>query len=133
LGGPVYLPKYSGKDKTFFFVNYEGQRLRQQNTTIATVPTDAMRAGDLSSLVDSRGSQIPIYDPLSGDPATGRRKPFAGNIIPVNRLDPISQNLLPYWPRPNRPGLAANYVTTTAQKTDYDQVTTRIDHNLSNR
>ncbi len=133
LGGPIYLPKYSGKDRTFFFVNYEGQRWRQQNTTIATVPTAAMRQGDLSSLVDSRGNLLPIYDPMSGDPATGRRTPFAGNVIPANRLDPISQNLLPYWPLPNRAGLAANYLTTAAQKNDYDQVTTRIDHNLSSK
>src|SRR5207253_1888115 len=94
LGGPVYLPKYSGKDKTFFFVNWESQRFRQSSTTIATVPTADMRKGDLSGLVDARGNQIPIYDPLSGDPATGRRSIFAGNIIPTNRLDPISQNLM---------------------------------------
>ncbi len=127
LGGPVYLPGYKGKDKTFFFVNYEGQRRRRQTTTIATVPTVAQRNGDLSTL----GGQI--YDPMSGDPATGRRQPFPNNIIPPNRIDPISKALLKYWPEPNLPGNAANFNTTAAEKIDYDQVTTRIDHNFSSK
>lgn len=127
LGGPVLLPGYSGRDKTFFFVNYEGQRRRRQTTTIATVPTLAMRQGDLSAIRNQ------IYDPLSGNAQTGRRNPFPGNIIPANRIDPISKNLLQYWPEPNLPGTAANYITTIPQKVDYDQVTTRIDHNLSSK
>lgn len=125
LGGPVMLPRYSGKDKTFFFFNYEGQRTRRTTTTIATVPTLEERQGNLSAIRNQ------IYDPLSGNPATGRRTPFPGNIIPTNRLDPISVNLLPYWPTPNLPGTAANYIATVPQRVDYDQVTTRIDHNLS--
>lgn len=127
LGGPVYLPGYSGKDKSFFFFNYEGQRRRRQTTTIATVPTVAQRNGNLSTLPQQ------IYDPLSGDPSTGRRQPFPGNIIPADRIDPISKALLPYWPEPNLPGNAANYITTVGEQIDYDQVTTRIDHNLSSK
>lgn len=125
LGGPVYLPRYSGKDKTFFFFNYEGQRRRRQTTTIATVPTLAQRNGDLSTRPN------PIYDPLSGDPLTGRRQPFPGNIIPANRIDPISRALMQYWPEPNLPGNAANYIATPSERVDYDQVTARIDHNFS--
>lgn len=125
LGGPIYLPGYKGKDKSFFFFNYEGQRTRRSNTSISTLPTAADRTGNLSDL------PVQLYDPLSGDPATGRRSPFPNNQIPTSRLDPISQNLLPYWPVPNRPGVAANYITTVPQKNDYDQITTRIDHNIS--
>ena len=132
LGGPVYLPKYSGKDKTFFFVNYEGAAAPAVKHHHCDRADAAHAAGRLERAGGFRGT-IPIYDPLSGDPATGRRTPFAGNIIPANRLDPISKNLLPYWPLPNRPGIAANYVTTVPQQNDYDQVTTRIDHNLSNK
>ena len=70
---------------------------------------------------------------MSGDPATGRRQPFPGNIIPSNRIDPISKALLKYWPEPNLPGNAANFNTTAAEKIDYDQVTTRIDHNFTSK
>jgi hypothetical protein len=127
LGGPIYLPGYKGKDKSFFFVNYEGQRRRRQTTTIATVPTVAQRNGDFSTLPGQ------IYDPMSGDPATGRRQPFPGNIIPPGRIDPISKALLKYWPEPNLPGNAANFITTAAERIDYDQVTTRIDHNFGSK
>lgn len=127
LGGPVYLPGYSGKDRSFFFFNYEGQRRRRQTTSIATVATPAQRAGDLSTL------PLQIYDPLSGNSATGRRQPFAGNLIPADRIDPIARALMDYWPQPNLPGNAANYITTVGEKIDYDQVTTRFDHHLSSK
>ncbi|MEX2261651.1 MAG: TonB-dependent receptor [Bryobacteraceae bacterium] len=125
LGGPIHLPKYKGTDKSFFFFNYEGQRRRRQTTTIASVPTVAQRQGDLSTL-----PQL-IHDPLSGDPATGRRQPFPGNTIPSARIDSISRALLPYWPEPNLAGNAANFIITPSERIDYNQVTTRIDHNLS--
>ncbi len=125
LGGPIKLPKYNGSDKSWFFFNYEGQRRRRQSTTIATVPTVARRQGDLSTL------PTPVFDPLSGNTATGLRQQFSGNVIPASRIDPISRNLLPYWPEPNLPGNAANYVATPSEKVDYNQVTTRIDHNFT--
>jgi hypothetical protein len=121
LGGPFV------KDKAFFFFNYEGQRQRRATTLISTVPTAADRTGNLSDI------STQIYDPLSGNAATGRRTPFAGNIIPANRLDPISLKLLQYWPLPNASGLAANNVTPVSLLNDYDQYTTRIDYNISSK
>ena len=50
IGGPVDLPHYSGKDKTFFFFNYEGQRQRLGATTLNVVPTAAERQGNLSAI-----------------------------------------------------------------------------------
>src|ERR1700687_6205960 len=82
IGGPVVLPHYNGKDKTFFFFNYEGQRQRQSNTTLNIVPTLAERQGDLSAISTT------IYDPYSGNTATGLRTPFPNNQIPLNRIDP---------------------------------------------
>ncbi|MBV8829863.1 MAG: carboxypeptidase regulatory-like domain-containing protein, partial [Acidobacteriaceae bacterium] len=92
LGGPVYIPKlYDGRNKTFFFVDYEGFRLRQGQSSTQTVPTALERTGNLSQLAAAQGVQI--YDPLSTcgtnpavpcapGQATGSRAPFAGNIIP---------------------------------------------------
>ncbi|MBM3737593.1 MAG: TonB-dependent receptor [Acidobacteria bacterium] len=125
IGGPVLLPKVNGRDKSWFFFNYEGQRRRRTTTRIATVPTERMQGGDLG--------EIPriIYDPVSGSAATGRRTAFPNNVIPVNRINPVSRNLLPFWRRPNAAGLGNNYITTATDIDDYDQITGRWDHNAT--
>jgi len=69
LGGPVYIPKlYHGRDKTFFFVDYEGLRQGTASTFTATVPTLAERGGDFSGDVTGTPSapiQIAIFDPAT--------------------------------------------------------------------
>src|SRR5580704_8037680 len=61
IGGPLSIPHlYNGKDKTFFLVDYEAQRLRQGLVESGTVPTLAQRAGNFSG-----GGLHPIYDPLT--------------------------------------------------------------------
>jgi hypothetical protein len=53
LGGPIVIPNvYNGRNRTFFFGDYEGLRVRQGQTSIATVPTDTQRNGDFSYLID---------------------------------------------------------------------------------
>ncbi len=71
LSGPVR------HDKTFFLINYEGQRQLQQSGQTNIVPTLAQRSGDFSA------SSKPVIDPLSGTP-------FPGNIIPASRINPVS-------------------------------------------
>ncbi len=63
LGGPVVVPHYNGKDRTFFFVNYEGFRLRRGNTTLTSVPSAEMKRGDFSSFV---GTALPGLMPPDG-------------------------------------------------------------------
>jgi hypothetical protein len=90
FGGVVSGPII--KDKTFFMAGYEGMRATKQTGSSGIVPTPAQRQGDFSAL------STPIFDPLNG-------KPFPGNRIPANRLDPVSTNLInTYEPLPNRPG-----------------------------
>jgi len=43
FGGPIILPKYHGRNRTFFFLNYEGFRQRDPATRVSTLPTDAFR------------------------------------------------------------------------------------------
>ena len=89
VGGPVV------RNKLFFFVSYEGTRDLQQLSKTVSVPTEAMRRGDLSA------SSTPIYDPMTGNPNGSARTPFPNNLIPGNRIDPIVQRLLAELPLPN--------------------------------
>lgn len=124
FGGPVTLPRvYNGKNKTFFFVNYEGQRISKSVTRTFSVPTAAVRNGDFSGLA-------PIYDPSSTN-STGNRSAFANNKIPSNQLDPVALDFLAKVPLPNLPGNVQNLVTALKERTVMDQLNVRVDHQLS--
>ncbi len=111
IEGPVRLPKkifgplggYDGRDKTFFLFNYEGYREGTPNPQVITVPTAAFRNGDFSQYKNSAGQLITIYDPATGRNVNGAwvRDPFPNNIIPTNRISPIAQKLLSFYPNPN--------------------------------
>ena len=79
IGGPVILPKYNGRNKTFFFFGYEGLRIHQQNLTVAYPLTAAQRTGDFSALLPT---QV-IIDPntVCRSPAT-RFKAIASTRSP---------------------------------------------------
>ncbi|HEV2275184.1 MAG TPA: carboxypeptidase-like regulatory domain-containing protein, partial [Acidobacteriaceae bacterium] len=127
LGGPLSFPHlYSGKDKTFFFVDYEGQRLRQGLIFNSIVPTLAQRTGDFS------GSGLkPIYDPLTTTTANGvtTRKQFPGNVIPADRLSAQALAVQKYYETPNNPTGTARF--TPSQAIDWDQYTGRLDDQLN--
>ena len=104
LDGPVQLPGvYSGRDKTFFLVQYEGYREGTPNPLVGSTPTEAMRRGDFSDLRDSTGRLITIYDPASGRLENGVwvRDPFPGNRIPDDRINPAARRLAEHYPLPN--------------------------------
>ena len=122
FGGPLTIPGiYDGKNRTFFFLNYEGQRIRQSITKTFSVPTAEVRSGNFSNL----GT---IYDPLTVNTQTGSRQPFSNNQIPQNRLDLIAQAFLKKVPLPNLSGNVQNLVTSPSQKTNMDQFNIRLDH-----
>jgi hypothetical protein len=90
LGGPII------KNKTFFFGAYQGLYLRQSATSIASTPPTAWLTGDFSSVPG-----LHLYDPNTGNPDGTGRQPFANNIIPSDRFNPIANKLLQYFPSPN--------------------------------
>lgn len=126
FGGPIR------KDKTHFFTTWERTIQLASDTLTSTVPTLANRTGDFSDLKSTSGSPVIIYDPAS---TSGRsRTPFAGNVIPLTRLDPVAVKALGYYPRPNRQGTinnANNYVGNSANRLNRDIIMGRLDHQLS--
>src|SRR5262249_8523508 len=100
LGGPVFVPKlYNGRNRTFFFVDYEGFREAALAPSTFTVPTALERNGDFSQTRNTQGQTVVLYDPqtLSG----GVRSPFAGNVIPANRISPVTRKMMEFYPQPN--------------------------------
>ena len=135
-GAPLWIPKlYNGRNRTFFFVAYEGYQLRQGSTRNIAVPTAAMRDGDFSALADGAGRRFTLYDPLStGAAPNWTRTPFTGNRIPQARQTPLSKYLYGVTPLPtgaDNPLVASNWFGPDFNKTEQYTVTTRIDHKIN--
>jgi hypothetical protein len=127
IGGPVVIPKlYNGKDKTFFFADYEGFRNSTQTFILGTVPTLLMRGGDFSQV-------NAIYDPLSTTSVGGTivRTRFANNFIPLNRRDPIAVKMINAYPLPTSGAITNNYSSSALQTNKYDQGDARIDEQVT--
>lgn len=137
IGGPIRIPKiYDGRNKTFFWITGEAYRQTESAGTRLAVPTARERVGDfsqsLSRVTGSTALQL-MYDPLSLD-ATGNRTPFAGNVIPGNRVSPIGRSLASYYPQPNVTGKFygdLNYDATVAAYNRADQTTWKFDHEVT--
>ncbi|MCX6625812.1 MAG: carboxypeptidase-like regulatory domain-containing protein, partial [Acidobacteria bacterium] len=79
-GGPVLLPKlYNGKNKTFWFMDLEWFKQRQNTYAETAVATASMWDGNLSNITDDNGNKFTLYDPLTTK-ADGSRTPFANNV-----------------------------------------------------
>ncbi len=135
-GAPVYLPKlYTGRDRTFFFINWEKVPQRSPDDINMTVPTVAERGGDFSRTLDGGGNLIRVYDPLTtrADPArAGRyiRDQFPDNRIPAARFHPFALKALDFFPAPNRTSRTQNYAQNNSRQDDTWKLFFRVDHNL---
>jgi hypothetical protein len=142
VSGPVLLPQiYDGRNKTFFFFNWEQSNDHGVATPTANVPTAAQKAGDFSQTFTSAGALIRIYDPLTtGADASQRsgygRQPFAGNQLPASRFDPIMKKVLGYYPEPTlpiSPTLNVNWSQSFANIVKTTRWFTRADQNFGDR
>ncbi len=142
VGGPVHLPFYSGKDRTFFFFGFETTSNARSITRQARVPTELERKGDFSKTLAAKGSKaFQIFDPyttvLDAKGNYVSRTAFTGNVIPANRLNPTGLAVLEQLPLPNR-GVAdqinkANWGANSTQSVETDNWVARVDHNISSR
>jgi hypothetical protein len=146
IGGPVWIPKaYNGREKTFFFFNYNGIRNSDPRAGIRSLPTELERSGDFTQswttqVINGVRQQFPIqvYDPLTvqGD-TNGTRTLFPGMKIPVNRMSKVAQNILGYVPLPNTPSdpsgnATNNFVPNANRMNKMANVTIRGDHIWNN-
>jgi hypothetical protein len=117
-GGPLSIPHLFDSEKTFWFVNYTGNRSKSPVDDITTAPTAAERTGDFSGISST------IYNPLTNTP-------FAGNVIPTSQLNPASLGLLGLIPLPNAPGIRNNYQLITSTPSNNDNLQVRINQTLT--
>jgi hypothetical protein len=127
IGGPIF------KNRTFFFGAFEWLPDRFPEPVTTTVPTQRMRNGDFSELL-SQG--IVIYDPLTARTVGARvvREPFAGNIIPADRINPIAAKVLSYFPLPNETASASlqdNFVYENPRTDKFNSQSFRVDHSVT--
>jgi hypothetical protein len=158
IGGPIYLPRFgeggpaliSGKNRAFFFFNYNGFRFNQTERVLLNVPTLRMREGDFGELLTDPSvlSQFPgnpgagvlpgvrIYDPTA---PPGMNRP----LIPNNDLrtyrnaagqsviDPVGFNILQFFPLPTRPGVNRNFEAVSTRPEETNEFTGKVDFALT--
>jgi len=134
-GGPIYFPKlYNGKNRSFFFASYQGTRHPYANPRVWSVPEPRFLNGDFSGYRQ-------IYDPdsttLNRTTNVWSRAPFAGNQMPVSRMDPVARKAGAYYPAPNQTstvnpwGPSNNLIMNPVYSFDLDAIDWRLDQAIT--
>jgi outer membrane receptor protein involved in Fe transport len=163
VGGPILLPKFgeggdtiwNGKNRSFFFFNYEGFRFNESGRLVTrSVPTLEERNGDLSN-TRVLGLQAKMYDPFGRSRVIGpNERDENGNLkpegfierldllggdglrVPANRISPAARAILAFVPLPNRAPRADsnfkdNYIGSVSESNEHDTWALRLDHNFT--
>lgn len=129
FSGPIWLPHvYNGRDRTFFYLNYDQTLQRVASTQTQTVPSAEFRAGNFQS------SPVLVYDPVTNTP-------FAGNQIPRNRIDAAAAKIVALYPLPNTTGTfdavsnrySNNFYYQTSLPYTAPRYSGRIDHAVGDK
>lgn len=140
IGGPILFPHYNGRDRSFFFFDYEDSRASNGQTSTYSVPNPAWLQGDFTSLF---GSTTPkLFDPDTvAKNASGayERTPFMTNgeynFVPASRISPVTKAALAYFPKPNVAGAGTynNYQQTGAVPTASWHFDSRVDQDVTKK
>ncbi|HEX8144860.1 MAG TPA: carboxypeptidase-like regulatory domain-containing protein [Pyrinomonadaceae bacterium] len=149
VGGPIFLPRpgeggpmfYNGRNRSFFFFSYNGQRnstpaFKGTDSPFVTVPTVRQRAGDFSeqlvpgNLVTFNTINGPVIAP-QGTIFNAAGVPFPGNVIPLALQSTAARNLLNAYPLPTNGARVSNYRRNRKEKLVQDSYDIRIDHTIS--
>jgi hypothetical protein len=142
VGGPLVIPHiYNGRDKTFFYLNFESNWQRSTLNQFSTVPTLAERGGNFSDVAtNSAGGAMaaqlycPTLNPVSGCPAG---EPMGSQLVSpttgASLINPIATALLGYVPQPNLPGLVDNFEFQTLLPSITDRFNARVNHTISRK
>ncbi|UWZ85843.1 TonB-dependent receptor [Occallatibacter riparius] len=147
LGGPIRIPHvYNGRDKSFFFFNWEQLKYTTSSPVTSTVPTAAERTGDFSDRLTTTavgsnpcdGTQIyvgEIFDPTTTKTVNGTRcrTAFAGNKIPSGMISSVAKNLLAYYPAPTNSAIFSNYTQVSSIPITNTAYEIRIDQNITDK
>jgi hypothetical protein len=136
FSGPARIPRvYDGRNRTFFFLNYQGTLASTQAGRIVTTPNAAIRGGDFSSYTTPAGQKVQIYDPLTTTTGGGTptRTLFPNSIIPASRIDPVGAKIAGYFPAPNLSGVVNNLIQSGSNGTSTHLAGFRVDHAIGDR
>lgn len=126
FGGTVGGPLTPSRDRLFFFQSVEFRRQVNPASVTQSVPTPLMKQGDFSE--DNRS----IYDPLTLK-ADGTRDPFRNNFVPVERRNPLAQQLLALYPEPTAPGIRNNFFSQLGARPNTWDTSTKVDYRVNDR
>lgn len=131
VGGPVLLPHYNGRNRTFFFGAYEGTHINSANELLYNVPTLAERNGDFSGISQTLWNPYTTA-PDTNNPGKYTRQQFANNDV-SSAIDPVMQTLMnQMYPKPVTTASGQyNGQDTTPKLTNVNNYTVRIDQQIN--
>ena len=136
VGGPFI------KNRTFGFFNWEEYRLARSSPRILTVPVPDFLRGNFGELRTASGAGIPLFDPDTTKPNPDGgglvRDPYPNNVVPSSKFDPVSQNVIPWYPAPNKTPsnqytFSQNYQDAGVRRVNWSQWNLKVDHRFSDK
>lgn len=121
IGGPIK------KNKLFFFYSLDGTLQRDGAVGRFSVPVPEIRAGNFAN------TGTVIYDPATGNADGSGRTPFAGGIIPDSRISQAAKKIQAFYPQPNLPGAASNFLAAAVPKFNRHYNDVKINWNRNDR